>query len=259
MFTDDKMYITKIHSVIFVKPSDTPKSKMRYGPNIRRHELVFKISGENITHYNGIDMHQTGGFIEFLPKCPQADYTVDIIADGACIDVFFDTDFPMPTEAFCLDCAKNARIAGLFDKIFRLWSQKQDGYYPKCMAVFYEILAEIAKPQGNYLPKDKYKKIEKGIEYLHEHCFDREIDYYAPAALCGISYTYFKRLFAEKFNEAPVRYVNKLRLERSRELLSTGSYTVSEIAQECGFESVYYFSKKFKDAYGVSPTKYKPA
>ncbi len=255
MFASETMYITKICSVIFVSPSDIPKKKMRYGPNIRWHELVYKFSGENTTHYNGVHMHQTAGFIEFLPKCKNADYTVDIHEDGDCIDIFFDTDYPMPAEAFCLDCSKNARLAGLFDRIYRLWSQKQDGYHPKCMALFYEILSELTKPHGNYLPKSKYGKIEAGIRYLHEHCFEPDVDYYEPARLCGISYTYFKRLFVEKFETPPVRYVTKLRLERSRELLSTGNYTVSEIAALCGFDNVYYFSKKFKDAYGVSPKK----
>lgn len=258
MFDTGTMYITKIHSVIYVTPSDTPKKKMRYGPTVRWYELVYKISGENTTHYNGAHMYQTAGFIEFLPKCPKADYTVDIHEDGDCIDIFFETDCAMPTEAFCLDCSKNVRLSPLFDKIYRLWSQKQDGYYPKCMAVFYEILAELTRPQGNYLPKSKYEKIEAGIRYLHEHCFDKELDYYAPAVLCGISYSYFKRLFREKYETVPVKYVTKLRLERGRELLSTGNYSVSEIANICGFENVYYFSKKFKDAYGVPPSGYKP-
>ena len=46
-------------------------------------------------------------------------------------------------------------------------------------------------------------------------------------------------------------------MEKAKELLITGHYTVSEIAYECGFENVYYFSNVFKKIVGVSPTAYR--
>jgi AraC-like DNA-binding protein len=54
-----------------------------------------------------------------------------------------------------------------------------------------------------------------------------------------------------------VQYVARLKTDRAKELLSTGLYTVTEIALLCGFKNVYYFSRVFKNAVGISPGKYK--
>ena len=41
---------------------------------------------------------------------------------------------------------------------------------------------------------------------------------------------------------------------KSRELLSSGKYTVSEAALECGFENMSYFSKTYKAYSGSVPS-----
>lgn len=124
------------------------------------------------------------------------------------------------------------------------------------MSMVYEILYEMILKDNKYLPNSKYQKIESGIEYIHNNLYN-EINYYLPSELCGISYTYFKKLFIEKFGIPPVQYVNNLRLERGKELLLTNQYSVGEIAKMCGFENTYYFSKKFKEKYHCAPTLYK--
>lgn len=258
MFENDKMYIKEIQSVILIqnRPNKTPK-KSKFGPLVSRYELVYMISSENITIFNGKLMHNVPGSVEYLPKCNKADYIVERLQFGECIDIFFDTDCKMPETALSFDFSKKARLSELFKKIYMLWINKNDGYYQRCMSIFYEILYEISKPAGEYLPLDKYKKIQKGIEYLNNNCLNADIDYYAPATLCNMSYTYFKRLFIQKFGIPPIKYVTKLRLDRSIELLNIGRNTITETASLCGFENVYYFSKKFKEEYGVSPREYK--
>ncbi|MDY5231376.1 MAG: AraC family transcriptional regulator [Eubacteriales bacterium] len=256
MFENKKIHISEMQSVIYVKPSHTAQKRIYYGPRLMKYELIYKLTGESVTTFGGKIMHNTPGTVEFLPKCENTDYYVDRIKLGDCFDIFFDTDSPMPTDAFVVNAASNINIKVLFNKIYQLWITRQDGYYYKCMALFYEILAELTKPHGNNISKDKYKKIEKGIDYLHTHCFDKDIDYYMPSALCQISYTYFKRLFIQKFGITPIKYVAKLRMERAAELLATARYTVTEVAEICGFENVYYFSTVFKKHFGVSPKNY---
>jgi len=51
-------------------------------------------------------------------------------------------------------------------------------------------------------------------------------------------------------------YIAAQRLERARQLLEEGSSTVSQIAEQVGFSSPQYFSRKFFAAHGCSPTQY---
>ena len=256
VFTKENIGISKIMSVIYVNPPSDKRLHTNYGPRLHYYELVYKISGESVTTFNGKIMRNKPGTVEYLSKCEKAEYYVDRKELGDCIDIFFDTDCPMPEESFAIDCSANKNLLSLFHKIYQLWSDKHDGYYYRCMALIYEILAEIQKSYRNYISKDNYKKIEKGIEYLHTHYFEKNVDFYMPASICSISYTYFKKLFMQKFDITPIQYVTKLRLERARELLVTGHYSITEIADACGFENVYYFSTVFKKHFGVSPKNY---
>ena len=73
------------------------------------------------------------------------------------------------------------------------------------MPAVYEVLYEMLLKSEQYSPKSKYKKLEPGIEYIHNNLYT-DIDYNLPSEICGISYTYFKKLFIEKFGVPPVRY-----------------------------------------------------
>ena len=56
--------------------------------------------------------------------------------------------------------------------------------------------------------------------------------------------------------ETTVAYLMHLRLEKAREMLiSQPDKSVSEIAVLCGFEEGGYFTKAFKQQYGVTPTQ----
>ena len=256
MHIDERINISKMFSVVYVEPPINGEKHTQFATNENSYELIYKVSGDTITSFNGKQLHNTPGTIEYLPKCSVSDYYVDRIAPGDCIDIFFDTDCCMPSEAFVINATTNPNIHNLFFKIYHIWIEKKRGYYHKCMALFYEILFELDKPVGNYIPKDKYEKIAKGIEYLNTHYLDQNIDYFMPAHESGISYTYFKKLFVQKFEITPVQYITKLKIERACELLSTKLYSITEIAKICGFDTVYYFSSVFKKHMGTSPTKY---
>jgi two-component system response regulator YesN len=79
----------------------------------------------------------------------------------------------------------------------------------------------------------------------------------ALAALSDMSDTYFRRLFLEVFGERPLDYLNKLRVSYACELLTSGYYTVSEVAGRSGFPDPKYFSTVFKRITGESPTEFK--
>lgn len=253
MFEASDIYAEKIYSVIYV-PSN-PEKYTKYG--IPKHyELVYFLSGETETHFDGKTLIATKGSIEFLPRNVGNEYYVIRKTPADCIDILFDTDCPMPQQALLEDFSQNPHLKELFFKIYRLWVQKDDGYQYKCMALLYNILAEIKSVNNHYMPNGKYKKIEAGVAWLNQHIFDKDLDYYTPCTLCNISYTYFKQLFIEKFGVPPVQYITAKRMEYALELMQLKRFSLTEIATRLGYENLYYFSRVFKKTYGVSPSKY---
>jgi transcriptional regulator GlxA family with amidase domain len=67
----------------------------------------------------------------------------------------------------------------------------------------------------------------------------------------------FCRVFGRTFGMSPSRYVERLRLERSRLLLTTTKAPVERIASNVGFESADAFRRVFRRRYGPSPREYR--
>ena len=76
------------------------------------------------------------------------------------------------------------------------------------------------------------------------------------AELCKINYSYLDRLFKEKFDLSPKKYIIQLKINYARNLLESGVYSVSEAAEELHFSDVYFFSRQFKEYTGRTPSEY---
>ena len=75
------------------------------------------------------------------------------------------------------------------------------------------------------------------------------------AQLLGMSETYFRKLFYKTLQKTPHDYINRLRLCYAEELLRSGYYNVSEVANMSGFLDPNYFSTAMKKATGIPPSK----
>jgi signal transduction histidine kinase/ligand-binding sensor domain-containing protein/DNA-binding response OmpR family regulator len=57
----------------------------------------------------------------------------------------------------------------------------------------------------------------------------------------------------------PIELIRSIRLKRAAQLLEKSRFTVAEIAYEVGFNNPKYFSRYFKDEFGMLPTAYQAA
>ncbi len=65
------------------------------------------------------------------------------------------------------------------------------------------------------------------------------------------------QLFEENYHTTPMKYLNNLRLEKSKELILYSDLTLTEICEQCGFNNYNYFIKQFKTVFGEPPHKFK--
>ena len=77
------------------------------------------------------------------------------------------------------------------------------------------------------------------------------------AAELGISVSHLRARFRASCGISLGRHLRRLRLEKARNLLRLSSERVKEIAEKCGFNSVYSFSRSFSAAFGISPRGYR--
>ena len=77
------------------------------------------------------------------------------------------------------------------------------------------------------------------------------------AQLCGMSVSSFKRKFKEIYKASPKKYLTKMKLLKASEMLSSNDFRISDIAYDCGYESISTFNRAFKTYFGKSPSDYR--
>lgn len=95
-------------------------------------------------------------------------------------------------------------------------------------------------------------------EYIDRNCA-QPLRLEELAALFGYNASYLGKLFRDKAQCSFNEYLDKVRIERAKELLSGSTLRVYEIAAQLGYKDVDYFHKKFKKYTGVSPNEYRRA
>ncbi len=77
------------------------------------------------------------------------------------------------------------------------------------------------------------------------------------AAALGISASHLRARFRASCGVSIGRHLRRLRLEKACGLLRLSQNRVTEIAELCGFSSIFSFSRAFHSAYHVSPLAYR--
>lgn len=97
---------------------------------------------------------------------------------------------------------------------------------------------------------------KKASEFISEH-LNQNISLEEAAEFAGVSSFYLSKIFKEEKGVSFSTYLNDRRLEKAKELLSNPELSVKEITAECGYNDQNYFSRLFKNQFGVSPTEYR--
>ena len=101
-----------------------------------------------------------------------------------------------------------------------------------------------------------YNKVNEVAEYIQQHCHEK-ISLQSLADHFFVSKCYMSRKFKEATNYTVNEYVTVQRLKKARKLLETTDYSMTQVSEETGFESVSYFEKVFKKHMGLTPLKYR--
>ncbi|MDG1332996.1 MAG: AraC family transcriptional regulator [Crocinitomicaceae bacterium] len=93
-------------------------------------------------------------------------------------------------------------------------------------------------------------------DVIQAHLFE-DLNLDDLAFFTGLSLSSFKRKFSTVYGTSPNKYITSKRLEKAQTLLRTSDLRISEVAYDCGFNDLGYFSKSFKNYYNLSPSDYR--
>ncbi|WP_105616277.1 AraC family transcriptional regulator [Vallitalea okinawensis] len=127
--------------------------------------------------------------------------------------------------------------------------QLKEKYY--FMELMHYLIAFKTQAGINY---HNVKKVDRVIDYICKHYY-KKLSLNDLSSIVNISIPYLSSIFKEVTNKAPIEYLMDIRISKAKQLLDDG-YTISECAQQTGFNDIYYFSKYFKKHEGIAPSMY---
>ena len=213
--------------------------------------LSFRFHADAYLKTETAEYRMTNNSIAYVPA--HVEYGRSASVDEL-IAVHFETENTDDREIEIFTPKNPDVIANLFREILECWQRKAVGYKYECSALLCKILRECyVINQKNELKKSK---IQNSVDYIRASYTDPHLSMQKIAEKSFISEVYFRKLFKEEFGISPQKYIIRLRIQHALGLISSGYYSLKEIAYMSGYSDYKYFSVEFKKTVGVSPSQY---
>lgn len=152
----------------------------------------------------------------------------------------------------------NKEIVQILDTILKLKETKSQISSLSVISKIYELLGLLFE---NCAHEYQSIKIASGefseiIDYINLN-FAKRISSKTISEKFNYNESYFCRNFKKITGLTPTNYIKILRLEKAISLLNQGEFSVKEVANNCGFDDMGYFTKCFKKHFEFTPTQYK--
>ena len=99
--------------------------------------------------------------------------------------------------------------------------------------------------------------IESLIRSLEENMENSELTVDDLVSMAGLSRSVFFKKLKSLTGLAPIEFIREMRIKRAAQLIETRQYNISQIAYMVGMNDPRYFSRCFKQKFGMTPTEYK--
>lgn len=116
------------------------------------------------------------------------------------------------------------------------------------VSLFYQRLSSQKDTELRFL--------EQIREYIRLY-YDQPLSQQMIAERFYINSNYLGRLFRRTYHIGIIPYLNKIRIEKAKELLLSSSLSICQIATQTGFQDEKYFSRVFRQNCGLSPRQYR--
>lgn len=102
------------------------------------------------------------------------------------------------------------------------------------------------------------RRMKQMLQFIEGH-YNEDLTLEQIAQSAGLSTSACLRCFRQGLNASPIQYVKQLRMEKAAQLLLSTKRKVGDIALECGFSDMSYFTRTFREEKGVSPREFRQA
>ena len=151
---------------------------------------------------------------------------------------------------------RKGELYTLFKTALEEYVKNQSFAYLRIRSLFYEVIYELSRNiQRRSLKDDKAtSEIYKALIYLNDN-YMGDVTTEQLAKMCSLSLSVFRRRFKANTGMSPMKYKLKFRLEHARQMLRSGSYTVSEVSEILNCSDISHFNKLYNAEFSKNPSE----
>ena len=233
-----------------------------------QHELYYLVSGET-KYFVGEDIYHLlpGDFI-FVPQlvihksdsenCLHNERILMSFEDA----IFDDATRPMLAE---LSSSKLIHIpankAYQVDELLRKLqteATREDKYAETLMKLYIlELLALLCRLKYDYVPQvtESEKLIEAVADYIRSN-YSQDLSLSLLSKKFALSESFLSRKFKAVAGMGLNEFITSVRIHNAEQLLAKGEYSVTRVAEMCGYSDSNYFASVFKKIKGTTPVRF---
>ncbi len=127
--------------------------------------------------------------------------------------------------------------------------------YANLISLIGSLVREWSYLDGDASSNRNFERIEEAMRYMDLH-ISNKLTLEEIAGVAGYSRNYFCALFTQLNGLSPWDYIMIKRINMSKGLLESTDDSITEIALQCGYQTVTIFNRHFKRLVGDTPTEY---
>lgn len=215
----------------------------------------------HIKEKGGEEINASAGTLLYLPSDVEYDSRWDNNSEGAYI-AFNYLLYDLSGNALHLSDRIMVAAVDKNGEFHRLLSDSADTYVRHekyadlaLQSQFYKLLYNMFRQQERKsIRADKnLAEIYKAIIYLNDN-YMSDVTTEQLAKMCNISDTTFRRIFKKHMSVSPMKYKQTLRMNRAKDMLESGVYTVSEVSELMKCTDPSHFNRLYYSAFGINPS-----
>ena len=210
--------------------------------------IIYVVRGRYEYSWNGGRACVCPGDFLYIPKAACYDYEIEP-GDRFVCQIEFDTFIDGEECVFSTHPIRFGGEPGIGD--FMLSLTNGCGEYQMLSGLF-RILGLMADELHSVGISPSLRRITPAIEFINSH-YAEETSSEELAAICYLSPSQMRRLFASELGLSPSEYRTEVRIRMARRLLSGSYESIATVAAAVGYDSPFAFSKAFKKLTGMSP------
>ena len=217
-------------------------------------ELIYILRGECFIHFdNDITFHGKPGTVFEIPS--NLGHERENIGECETIYIIFDREIQQEgMQAILTDCANDTLIKNWLHDILTL---NKDFEIKQASAILNAILIRLHKIRlTQQQEREIHPALKIACDYLTQNCAE-DIAIGDLAKIACISQSHLNLLFRQEFKMGPLKWLFHARMKLARQLLLNPMFYISDVATQCGFKDIYYFSKAFKNYHNITPSAYR--